>query len=404
MFLDFFYGLRQAGIPVSLQEYLTLLQGLHDDLSAHNVEDFFYLSRSVLIKHETHLDKFDQLFGEYFRGMQKAADSIYGRVIPEEWLRKNLERYLTEEEKALIEALGGLDKLLERFRQLLEEQKERHEGGNKWIGTGGTSPFGAYGYNPEGFRIGQSGSRHRSAVKVWDQRQFANLRDDAELDTRNLKLALKRLRVFTREGIAEELDIDDTVQSTCRSGGMLDIKMIPSERNRVKVLMFFDIGGSMDDHIEICERLFTAARHEFRHLEFFYFHNCIYETVWRDNRRRHERIATFDVMHKYNSDYKVIIVGDAAMSPYEITHPGGSIEHNNAEAGIVWLQRLKQQYPYLAWINPNPEHGWDYFASTRIIREFTDYRMYPMTLAGIVECMKALQDKKLKYHTVQERN
>ena len=404
MFLDFFYSLKQNGLPVSLHEYLTLMEGLDEQLSSNNIDDFYYLSRSILIKHEAHLDKFDQLFGEYFKGIQKKADGLFGSEIPEEWLRKNLERHLTEEEKALIKAMGGLDKLMERFQQLLEEQKKRHEGGNKWIGTGGTSPFGANGYNPEGFRIGQAGSRNRSAIKVWDQRQFANLKDDAELDTRNLKLALKRLRVFTREGIEEELDIDDTIDRTCRNAGMLDIKMVPSERNRVKVLIFFDIGGSMDDHIETCEKLFSAARHEFKHLEYFYFHNCIYETVWRDNRRRSDRVPTFDVMHKYNGDYKVIFVGDAAMSPYEITHSGGSIEHNNPESGLLWLQRIRQHYPYLAWINPNAEHGWDYFASTKIIREFTGHRMYPMTITGIVECMKALKDKKLKYHTAKEKN
>ncbi len=403
MFLDFFFLLKKNGIPVSMHEYLTLLEALDEDLANMSVDDFYCLSRSIFIKHESHLDKFDQLFGEYFRNAEKKSGTTLG-AIPEEWLRKNLERFLSEEEKKLIQSMGGLDKLMERFKQLMEEQKKRHEGGNKWIGTGGTSPFGANGYNPEGFRIGQDGSRNRSAVKVWDQRQFANLSDDEELDVRNLKLALKRLRVFTREGAEEELDIDDTIQRTCKNAGMLDIKMVPSERNRVKVLLFFDIGGSMDDHIETCAKMFTAARHEFRHLEYFYFHNCIYESVWKDNRRRSERIPTFEVLHKYNRDYKVIIVGDAAMSPFEITHSGGSVEHHNDEPGIVWLQRLKENYPFLAWLNPNPEHGWDYFASTKIIREWTENRMFPLTVNGITECMKSLKDKKRKYQTAREKN
>ena len=402
MFLNFFYLLKQHGLPVSLNEYLTLLEALDKEVVKYNVDDFYYLSRSILIKHESHLDKYDQLFGQYFKDLEEV--SIEGFDIPEEWLRKNLMKNLTDDEKALIEAMGGLDKLMERFKELMEEQKERHEGGNKWIGTGGTSPFGAYGYNPEGFRIGQEGSRNRSAIKVWDKRQFANLNDDVELDTRNLKLALKRLRVFTREGLEEELDIDDTIQRTSKNGGMLDIKMVPSKKNRVKVLLFLDIGGSMDDHVETCAKMFTAAKHEFKHLEYFYFHNCIYESVWKDNRRRSERIPTFEVMNKYNKDYKLILVGDAAMSPYEIVSEGGSIEHYNQEAGIVWLERLKEQYPNIAWINPTAERGWNYFQSTQIIREFLDYRMFPMTIAGITKAMKALKDKKMKYYTAEEKN
>ena len=402
MFLDFFYLLKQHGLPVSIKEYLTLLEALDKEVVKYNVDDFYYLSRSILIKHESHLDKYDQLFGQYFKGLEEVG--LAGVDIPEEWLRKNLMKHLTEDEKALIEAMGGLDKLMERFKELMEEQKERHEGGNKWIGTGGTSPFGAYGYNPEGFRVGQEGSRHRSAIKVWDKRQFANLNDDVELDTRNLKLALKRLRIFTREGLEEELDIDDTIQRTSKNGGMLDIKMVPSKKNRVKVLLFLDIGGSMDDHVETCARMFTAAKHEFKHLEYFYFHNCVYESVWKDNRRRDERIPTFEVMNKYNKDYKLIIVGDAAMSPYEVVSEGGSIEHYNEEAGIVWLERLKEQYANIAWINPNAERGWNYFQSTQIIREFLDYRMFPMTIAGITKAMKALKDKKIKYYTAEEKN
>lgn len=397
MFLDFFYLLKKEGLPVSLQEYLTLLESLDKELMGYNVEEFYYLCRTIMVKHEMHLDRFDVLFGKYFEGVE-VIDENFLKELPEEWLRKNFEKMLTEEEKAAIEAMGGLDKLMDRLRELMEEQKERHEGGNKWIGTGGTSPFGANGYNPEGIRMGQEGSRNRSAVKVWDKRDFANLSDEVELDTRNLKVALKRLRVFTREGVEEELDLDDTIEKTSKNGGYLDITMVPSKRNRVKVLMLFDIGGSMDDHIQICERLFSAAKYEFKHLEYYYFHNCLYEFVWKDNHRRfEERIPTMELLNKYNRDYKIIFVGDAAMSPYEVVSPGGSVEHYNDEAGLVWLKRIKDNYPYVSWINPNAERGWNFFQSTQIIRDVMDERMFPMTIEGITKCMKSLKDKKVKH-------
>lgn len=403
MFLDFFYMLKRDGIPVSLHELLALMEALDKQVVEYQIDDFYYLSRSILIKHESHLDRFDQLFGEYFKGIEAISKESIGDI-PEDWLRKHLENNLSEEEKALIEAMGGLDKLMERFKQLMEEQQERHEGGNKWIGTGGTSPFGANGYNPEGFRIGQEGSRNRRAVKVWDKRQYANLDDDVELNTRNIKLALKRLRVFTREGIADELDIDETIRRTSENAGILDIEMVPSKKNRVKVLMLFDVGGSMDDHVEICSQMFSAAKHEFKHLEYYYFHNCLYESVWKDNNRRGDRIPTFDILHKYNSDYKVIFVGDAAMSPYEVVTAGASVEHYNPESGMTWLKRVKEHFKYVSWINPNYIDDWRYFESTHIIREIMEYRMFPMTLNGLQQTMKSLKDQKLTYHLPGEES
>jgi uncharacterized protein len=397
MFLDFFFLLKNNGIPVSMHEYLALMDAMKKNVAQHSTEDFYFLSRSILIKNETHLDRFDILFGNYFKGMENIPEDFF-RNIPEEWLRKNLEQNLTEEEKKMIEAMGGLDKLMERFKQLMEEQKERHEGGNRWIGTGGTSPFGAYGYNPEGFRIGQSGSRNRSAVKVWDKREFSNYDDDQELNTRNIKIALKRLRHFTREGVAEELDIDETIRKTSDNAGVLDIEMIPSKRNRVKVLLFMDAGGSMDDHIELCSQMFSSAKHEFKHLEHFYFHNCIYESVWKDNLRRHsERTPTLEVLHKFNRDYRVIFIGDAMMSPYEIVSRGGSIEHDNDESGYAWLMRFKEHFPHMVWLNPNAERGWNYFESTKIIREVFDNKMFPLTIDGLTKAMKALKNPKLHY-------
>ncbi len=396
MFLTFFYLLRENGIPVSLHEYLTLMKAMKNDVGTYSVDDFYFLSKSIFIKNEAHLDRFDLLFGKHFKGIDFLPESFF-KTIPEEWLRKNFEKLLTEEEKKMIEAMGGLDKLMERFKQLMEEQKERHEGGNKWIGTGGTSPFGANGYNPEGFRAGQEGSRNRSAVKVWDKRDFANLDETVELNTRNIKVALKRLRVFTREGIAEELDIDETIRKTSDNAGVLNIHLVPSEKNRVKVLLLLDIGGSMDDYIELCSQLFSAARHEFKHLEFFYFHNCIYETMWKDNERRHDRIPTFQLLHRFNSDYKVIIVGDATMSPYEIVSKGGSVEHYNDETGLVWLQRVKEHFNSVVWLNPGAERGWNYFESTKIIREVFDNRMFPLTVEGLTKAMKALKNTKLQY-------
>ena len=390
MFLDFFYSLKQNGLPVSLHEYLTLMQGLEEELSSKNIDDFYYLSRSILIKHEAHLDKFDQLFGEYFKGIQKKADGLFGSTIPEEWLRKNLERHLTEEEKALIKAMGGLDKLMERFKELMEEQKKRHEGGNKMIGTGGTSPFGAYGYNPEGIRMGQDKGRHGKAVKVWDKREYKNLDDSVELGTRNIKVALRRLRKWAREGALTELDLPETIRTTAHQG-YLDLVMRAERHNKVKVLIFFDIGGSMDAHIKLCEELFSAARTEFKHMDFFYFHNCLYESVWKDNRRRHnEKTPTWDVLHKYPHDYKVVIVGDATMSPYEITYPGGSVEHWNEEPGAVWLERLTRIYEHVIWLNPVPERHWEYTPSIQIMKQILSDRMFPLTLEGLDKAMREL--------------
>jgi uncharacterized protein with von Willebrand factor type A (vWA) domain len=397
MFLTFFYLLRDNGIPVSLHEYLTLMKAMKNEVGTYSIDDFYFLSKSIFIKNEAHLDRFDLLFGKHFKGIDFLPENFF-KTIPEEWLRKNFEKLLTEEEKKMIEAMGGLDKLMERFRQLMEEQKERHEGGNKWIGTGGTSPFGANGYNPEGFRVGQEGSRNRSAVKVWDKRDFANLDETIELNTRNIKVALKRLRVFTREGLAEELDIDETIRKTSDNAGMLDIKLVASEKNRVKVLLLLDIGGSMDDYIELCSQLFSAAKHEFKHLEFFYFHNCIYETMWKDNERRHDRIPTFEILHRFNLDYKVIIVGDATMSPYEIVSKGGSVEHYNDETGLAWLQRVKEHFDSVVWLNPSAERGWNYFESTNIIRDVFDHRMFPLTVEGLTKAMKALKNGKLQYN------
>ena len=397
MFLDFFLLLKNDGLPVTIKEYLTLLEALDKEVVAYSVDDFYYLCRSVLIKHEQYLDRFDRLFGFYFKGIE-TIDSEEFLKIPEEWLRRSMQRVLTDEEKALIKAMGGLDKLFERLRELMKEQKKRHEGGNKWIGTGGTSPFGAYGYNPEGIRIGQDEGRNRKAVKVWDKREFKNLDDGVELETRNMKMALKRLRVLTREGIDEEIDLDETIKKTSKNAGMLELEMVPVKKNRVKVLLFLDVGGSMDDHIEVCARLFSAAKYEFKHLEYFYFHNCLYEKVWKDNTRRWEEvIPTFEVLHKYNSDYKVIIVGDASMSPYELLYKNGSVEHNNDEPGFVWLDRLKNQYPDIVWLNPVPVEDWRYVETVQMLKKFMEGRMFPLTLSGLLKAVKALKDKKRKF-------
>ncbi|MBK5104590.1 MAG: VWA domain-containing protein, partial [Burkholderiales bacterium] len=342
-----------------------------------------------LVKDEANFDKFDRAFGEYFKGVE----AVMGveADIPLEWLRKQAELNLTPEEKAKIEAMGGWEKLMETLKKRLEEQKGRHQGGSKWIGTGGTSPYGAYGYNPEGVRIGQEGSRNRSAVKVWDQREYQNLDDQVELGTRNIKIALRRLRRFARDGAPEELDLDNTISSTARKAGMLDILMRPERHNKVKVLLFFDIGGSMDDHIKLCEEMFSAAKTEFKHMEYFYFHNCLYDYVWKDNRRRHsERTPTTDIMHKYGHDYKLIFVGDATMSPYEILQPGGSIEYSNDEAGAVWLRRMLDTYPKAIWLNPEPEQLWPYRQSISVIREIMETRMYPITIEGLERAMRYL--------------
>jgi hypothetical protein len=382
--------LREAGLRVSLPEFLTLLDALDAGLAGYSVDDFYYLARSALIKDETRFDLFDQVFGAHFRGVETLLGEQLGNI-PDEWLRRQLELTLSAEEKARIEALGGWEKLMQTLRQRLEEQKERHQGGNKWIGTGGTSPFGAYGYNPVGVRIGQSESRHRRAVKVWDKREFRNLDDSLELGTRNMKVALRRLRQFARQGAADELDLDGTIRSTARNGGMLDIKMVPERHNAVKVLLFLDAGGSMDDHVKVCEELFSAARSEFKRLEYFYFHNCIYEGLWKDNRRRYnQRMPTWDVMHRYSADYKVVFVGDATMSPYEISYPGGSVEHLNEESGAVWMRRLLDTYPKSVWLNPEPRERWDYTPSIELLRELMGDRMFPLTIDGLGEAMRSL--------------
>jgi len=395
MFIPFFLELKAARVPVSLREYLALLEGLEAGLVTYDVEGFYYLARSTLVKDERHIDRFDQVFSHVFKGVGALSGEggINVADIPEEWLRRLAEKHLTEEEKRLVEALGGFEKLMETLKKRLEEQKGRHQGGSKWIGTAGTSPFGAYGYNPEGVRIGQHESRHRRAVKVWDKREFRNFDDTVELGTRNIKVALKRLRRWVREGADEELDLPGTIHATAEHG-YLDVKTRPERRNAVKLLMFFDVGGSMDDHIRIVEELFSAARAEFRQLEYFYFHNCLYEGVWKDNLRRHsEVIPTFDVLHKYGNDYKVVFVGDASMSPYEIAHPGGSVEHWNPEAGIVWLGRVLAQWPNAVWLNPVREKHWGYTHSIGMIRDAFAGRMYPLTLAGLEAATKELSRK-----------
>jgi uncharacterized protein len=389
MFVSFFHDLKAAGLPVSLREYLTLMEALKVDLAERRVEDFYYLARASLVKDERHLDTFDRVFGHAFKGLDLMSDALEADI-PAEWLKKLAEKFLTDEEKAEIMALGGFDKLMETLKERLKEQKGRHQGGNKWIGTAGTSPFGAYGYNPEGVRIGQDESRHRRAVKVWDKREFKDLDGSVELGTRNIKVALKRLRKFARTGAADELDLDGTIDATARQG-YLDVKLRPERHNAVKVLIFFDIGGSMDDHIKICEELFSAARSEFKVMEYFYFHNCLYETVWKSNRRRHaERLSTYDILHKYPADYKVIFIGDASMSPYEIAQPGGSVEHWNEEAGALWLSRVRSIYPRTIWLNPIPEEHWGWTHSIRMIRELFEGRMYPLTLEGLEAGMKEL--------------
>lgn len=398
MFLNFFFALKKHGVPVSLHEYLTLMKSLKLGLSGYNVDNFYALCRTIMVKQESHLDRFDLIFGQHFKGMEDIPDDFFSTKIPPSWLEGFFRRHLSESERRAIEKMGGLDALMERFKELLSEQAGSHHGGNKWIGKGGTSPFGADGYNPEGFRIGQHKSGHKSAVKVWDRRQFKNLDDKVELNTRNIKLILKRLRYLSREGPATELDLEDTIKRTSANAGFLDIALRPSRQNRVKVLMLMDIGGSMDEHVELCQQLFSAARHEFKYLEYYYFHNCVYESVWKDNHRRiHNRMPTLELMHKYNRDYKLVFVGDAAMSPYEIFYRGGSVEHYNDEAGISWLRRLAAHFTNLVWINPVPEYSWDWYESTSMIRAFTANRMFPMTLDGLIRAMHCLRNKKLTY-------
>jgi hypothetical protein len=394
MFIGLFETLKRAGVPVSLRELLDLHAAVERGVVFADMEAFYRLARTVMVKDERHFDRFDRAFAAWFEGLEN-LDAAIEALIPDDWLRREFGKQLSEEEKAQIDSLGGLEKLIETFKQRLAEQKERHAGGNKWIGTGGTSPFGAYGYNPEGIRIGQEGSRHRRAVKVWDERRFRDYDDSLELGTRNIKMALRRLRKFARQGAAEEFDIDATIRETARDAGLLNVQMRPERHNAVKVLLLLDVGGSMDDHIRTCEELFSAARSEFKHLEAYYFHNCLYEGVWRSNaqsqsRRHTERIPTMDVLHTYGEDYQVVIVGDAAMSPYEITHPGGSVEHFNDEAGAVWLRRLVDTFPHLAWLNPMPRHAWEFTHSTQLIRQLIDDRMYPMTLEGLESAMREL--------------
>ena len=390
MLVRFFFLLRRAGVPVSITELLTLLEALKAGLGDLNAERFYYLARTCLVKDERYYDRYDKAFAAHFKGAEDLF-ALLQRELPEDWLAKMAIAKFTDAEKAEIEALGGWEKLMETLKKRLEEQKERHQGGNKWIGTAGTSPFGAHGFNPEGVRAGQDGGRNRSAVKVWDKREFANLDDKVELGTRNIKMALRRLRRFARRGAPDELALADTIDATARSGGWLDIKMRAERHNVVKVLLLLDIGGSMDDHVKTCEELFSAARSEFKHLEHYYFHNFVYEALWRDNRRRfNEHIGTVELMRTYGTDYKLILVGDATMSPYEITQPGGSVEHWNAEAGSVWLQRLIRHYPKFAWINPQPQSRWRHTSSIEMTREILEGRMYPLTLAGLDEAIDAL--------------
>ncbi len=393
MLIDFFTDIRKAGVPTTLRELLDLLAALEQGLVFASIDDFYLLTRTCLVKDEKYYDRFDQAFGAYFNGLE-GLDDLLDSLIPEEWIRKEFEKLLTPEEKEKIKSLGSLKELLDTFKERLEEQQKRHAGGNKWIGTGGTSPYGAYGYNPEGIRIGQDGNRNNRAVKVWDKRQFKNLDDSVELGTRNIKVALKRLRQFARSGAASELDLDDTIRSTAHNGGMLDIKMVPERHNSVKVLLFLDVGGSMDGYIRTCEELFSACRTEFKHLEYFYFHNFIYESVWKDNIRRYnERISMLDVLHKYGPDYKVIFVGDASMAPYEIALAGGSVEHWNEESGAQWMKRVTDTWSNLVWLNPVNEKYWNYTHSIGMTQELIGDRMFPLTISGITDAIQRLSKK-----------
>jgi len=389
MLVNFFHGLKDAGVPVTTRELLDLLEAMKRHLAFADIDDFYHLSRALLVKDEKYYDRFDRAFGAHFKELE-GLDDVIEALIPDDWLRSEFMKQLSDEEKAKIESLGGLEKLIEEFKKRLEEQKKRHQGGNKWVGTGGTSPFGNDGYNPEGIRVGGE-SKNKRAVKVWDRRDFKNYDDDVELGTRNIKIALRRLRKFARTGAADELDLDDTISSTARNAGLLDIKMVPERHNAVKVLLFLDVGGSMDPHVKVCEELFSAARTEFKHLEYYYFHNFLYESVWKNNVRRHnQRTATLDLMHKYSHDYKVVIVGDASMSPYEIVQPGGSVEHWNEESGEVWLRRLRQTYDKCVWLNPVPEDEWKYTQSITITNQLMEGKMYPLTLQGLERAMGAL--------------
>lgn len=393
MLIPFFLHLRQHKLPVSTKEFLTLLDGLQQRVCGHSIDDFYVFSRTCLIKDESHYDRFDKAFGSYFSGVTEIPGLDVD--LPEDWLKALATKHLSAEEKAALKKLGW-DSLMEEFKKRLEEQKGRHQGGSKWVGTGGSSPFGNAGYHPEGIRVGGESAGNRTAVKVWEKREFRNLDDSVEIGTRNIKVALRRLRRFAREGAVEELDLEGTISATARNAGWLDLHMRPERHNAVKVLMFFDIGGSMDDHIKVCEELFSASRTEFKHLEYFYFHNCVYDHVWRDAYRRHsERTPTLDVIHTYGPDYKLIFVGDATMSPYEILQPGGAIEYMNDEPGADWLRRLLDTYPSAAWLNPEPERLWEYRQSIRIIRDILGpERMYPLTLDGLSRAISALSKKR----------
>ncbi len=390
MFTRFFTALRDARLPVSITEYLTLLRAVRDGVAGGSVDDFYYLSRATLVKDERHLDRFDRVFGHVFQGME-ALDELFGAEIPDEWLKKMAELNLSDEEKREIEAMGGWDKLMETLRQRLEEQKGRHQGGSKWVGTAGTSPYGAYGYNPEGVRIGQDGNRNFRAVKVWDKREFRNLDDSVEIGTRNLKVALRKLRRFARQGRPDELDLDGTIRQTAKNGGWLDLQMRAERQNVVNVILFFDVGGSMDPYVKVCEELFSAARSEFKHLEFFYFHNCPYERLWKDNRRRHvERIDTEEVLRTFGPDYKAVFIGDASMSPYEIAVAGGSVEHMNPEPGGAWIRRMTEHFQRSVWLNPVQERFWQYTQSVAMVKELMEERMFPLTLDGLDRAIREM--------------
>lgn len=390
MLLNLFNEMRAAKVPVSVRELLDLINALKHKVVFADMDEFYYLSRAILVKDERHYDKFDRAFAAYFEGIENLDQHIEA-LIPDEWLRREFERSLSPEEREKIESLGGLDKLIEEFKKRLEEQKGKHQGGNKWIGTGGTSPFGSGGYNPEGFRVGDAGERQGRAVKVWEQRDYKDLDDQVEIGTRNIKVALRRLRKFARDGAEDEFDLDSTIDHTARDGGLLNIQMRPQRRNTVKLLILFDIGGSMDAHIQTSEELFSACKSEFKHLEYYYFHNFIYEGLWKNNARRHnERIPTVDILHKYGEDYKVVFVGDASMAPYEISHAGGSVEHWNEEPGYVWMQRFKQKFKKIIWLNPYSKHTWHYTHSIGMVRELVEDQMYPLTIEGLEAGMSYL--------------
>ena len=389
MLIQFFFTLRKYQVKTTLRELLDLLRALEKHVVYADLDGFYSLSRTIMVKDETQYDKFDRAFADYFEGVESI--DLFGKDIPEEWLRKELEKNLSPEEREALRQAGGLEALMETLKKRLEEQEKRHQGGNKWIGTGGTSPFGAYGDNPEGVRIGQKGNRKFSAAKVWDKREFKNLSSDVELGTRNIKVALRKLRKFARTWASEELDVATTIGETAKKGGMLDIHMAPQRHNAVKVLMFFDVGGSMDSHVKTTQELFSAVQTEFKYLEYFYFHNCVYEEVWKDNARRDkERIPVWDIIHRYGSDYKVIFVGDATMGPYEITYPGGSVEHWNEEPGSAWMQRLLNHFSHAVWLNPQPEQYWPYYSSIKIMQEIVEDKMYGLTLEGLTQAIKGL--------------